>query len=100
MAATITGTAVNSQGVALTSGVIQLESSPRAVVASGASTIFPSYIEAEIGAAGAVEFDAEPGDYVGLYYPGAATGPFTATFLFTVPDEEAATFNECLVQAG
>lgn len=87
--ATITGTAKGPDGVALTAGTIRFEPTPAAVTADGSDTIFPGFVTATIGAAGAISFTLQQGTYTATYN--------AATFPFYVPAGATATFNACLM---
>lgn len=90
----ITGTAVTPSGAALTAGTLRFELNPAAVTPDAPNTIFPAYVTTQIGALGAISFALEDGEYIGTYVPEGAG--VSVTFNFYVPDEESATFNECL----
>lgn len=87
--ATITGTAKGPNDAALASGTITFEPKPREVVASGVDTIFPNVVATTIGAAGAMSFTLQQGEYTATYNG-------STIFTFTVPSGAAADFNDCL----
>ena len=93
--AVITGIALDSSGVVLTSGAIQFDFIPPAVLPDEPTTIFPHTVTVQIPDDGVLNFTLNDGSYDAVYRADPQSNG--VTFKFQVPGNDTP-FNACLVE--